>query len=135
MRITVYGEQSDPALVQHLRGLMNLGLGEYSNFIDQASLYWKSEEDDDGRPTRYGCCVHLGFFNHQTAEATYWDPDLSEAARRSAELAAKLASRCCHKGAERPGPGRKGGIKAAAGGAAPSSGGSRKGGLGAPGSR
>ena len=93
MQIAIYGEQSDNALVQHLRNLINPALEKYTNNVEKATLYWKSETVDDG-PIRYGCCLHLAFFNHQTAETAYWDEDLSEAARYSADLAAKLASRC-----------------------------------------
>lgn len=94
MQIVVFGEQSDPALMHHLRDLVNLALESYTNYVDKVSLYWKSETVDD-KPTQYGCCLHMRFFNHQTAETAYWDEDLSEATRRSAALAAKLAARCC----------------------------------------
>ena len=94
MQIVVFGEQSTPALTHHLRDLINLALGKYTNQLDKVSLYWKSETVEN-EPTQYGCCLHLHFFNHQTAETTYWDKDLSEATRRSADLAAKLAVRCC----------------------------------------
>ena len=94
MQIVIFGEQSDPALMHHLRDRVNLALEKYTNYVDKVSLYWKSETLED-RATQYGCCLHLRFFNHQTAETTYWDEDLSEATRRSADLAARLAERCC----------------------------------------
>lgn len=95
MQIAIYGEQSDSALVQHLRNQVYPALEGFTNAVEKATLYWKSETLDGG-PTRYGCCLHLAFFNHQTAETAYWDEDLCEAARRSADLAAKLAMRCCN---------------------------------------
>ena len=94
MQIAVYGEQPDPALEQHLRSLVYPALETFTNSVEKVTLYWKSETVDGG-PTRYGCCLYMVFFNHQTAEAAYWDEDLSEAALRSAALAAKLANRCC----------------------------------------
>lgn len=100
MQIAIFGEQSDNTLVQHLRNLINPALEKFTNNVEKATLYWKSETVDGG-PTRYGCCLHLAFFNHQTAETAYWDEDLSVAARKSADLAAKLASRC-FEGDEKP---------------------------------
>jgi hypothetical protein len=93
MQITIHGEQSDAALVQHLRNLIYPALEKFTNSVENVTLYWKTETLTQG-PTRFGCRLHLSFFNHQTTEATYWDEDLSEAARRSAGLAAKLAARC-----------------------------------------
>lgn len=111
MQIAIFGEQSDSALVQHLRNLIYPALEQFTNTVEKATLYWKSETMD-GSPTRYGCCLHLAFFNHQTAETAYWDEDLSEAARRSADLAAKLATRCFEGGKkERKVASRKAGVE------------------------
>ena len=94
MQIAIYGEQSDTSLVLHLRNLIYPALEKFTNNLEKVTLYWKSETLDGG-PVRYGCCLHLAFFNHKTAETAYWDEDLSEATRRSADLAARLATRCC----------------------------------------
>lgn len=92
MQIAIYGEQSDDALVKHLRNLICPALEKFTNSVEKVTLYWKSETLTKG-PIRYACCLHLAFFNHQTAETTCWDEDLSGAARKSADLAAKLAAR------------------------------------------
>jgi len=93
MQIAIYGEQSDDALIKHLRNLIYPALEKFTNSVEKVTLYWKSETLNQD-PTRYACCLHLSFFDHQVAETTCWAEDLSGAARKSADLAARLAARC-----------------------------------------
>lgn len=94
MQIEIHGEQSDPRLTHHLTDRVQRALAAFTNHVEKVSLYWKSEAAGCGAGL-YGCCIHLQFFNHKTAETTYWGEDLSEAVSKSAELAANLAVRCC----------------------------------------
>lgn len=94
MQIEIHGEQSGPGLTQHLTDRIQRALAAFTNHVEKVSLYWKFDVAGDGSDL-YGCCIHLQFFNHQTAETTYWGEDLPEAVSRSAELAASLAVRCC----------------------------------------
>lgn len=94
MQILVFGEPSNPALTRHLRYLVRSVLGRFTNYLDSVSLRWMSEGGSD-RAAQFGCCVQVRFLTDQMAETTCWDRDLSEAARRSADQAAKLTVRYC----------------------------------------
>ena len=94
MQIAIHGEQTDPSLTHHLTDLVQRALERFTNHVEKVSLFWKSDPGGD-QAIQYGCCIHLQFFNHQTAETAYWSDDLSEATSKSAELAANLAVRCC----------------------------------------
>lgn len=92
MQINFTGRALDAAYEKNLRSIISSNLNEYTNEIEKVTVQWKQENEES-----FACILNMAFFNHQAAQTTYWDSNLTDAVRMAAEVASKLAVRCVHK--------------------------------------